>query len=147
MSNPTFPVLLQRFFTDYLGAQRNLSPHTTSGYRDTFCLLLHFLSDHYGRPVDQLDLNAITPEAVLAFLDHLERSRLNTARARNIRLAAIRTFVRFVLGQPSTLDFLGSGQRILAIPQKRAPKSLLGFMSREEIEAVFASIDQRGRSS
>lgn len=146
MNNSTFSTLLQRFFSDYLLAQRNLSSHTIAGYRDTFCLLLHFLSEHHSCNIDQLDLGSLTPETVIAFLDHLERSRRNTVRTRNVRLAAIRTFVRFVLGQPAALDFLGSGQRILAIPQKKGFKPMLGFMSREEIEAIFASIDQSSRS-
>ena len=137
-----FPSLVQRFFADYLAAQRNLSPETRTGYRTAFRLLLRFLSQHHRCPVDQLTLAAFTPEAILAFLDHLERSRGNCAATRNLRLAAIRTFARFVLSQSASLGFLAAGQRILAIPQKKNSKRMLGFMSRDEVEAVFAAIDQ-----
>jgi site-specific recombinase XerD len=116
-----FPQLVQRFFAEYLAAQRNLSPHTRISYRNTFRLLLRYLAERHHRPIDQLTLGFLTPETVLAFLDHLERARGNTARTRNVRLAAIRTFVRFVLGQSAVLDFLASGQRILAIPSKNRP--------------------------
>ena len=135
------PYLVQRFFTDYLTVQRNLGAHTRSGYRDTFRLLLQFLSRHHRKPIDQLTLGAVSPETVLAFLAHLESVRGNTARTRNLRLAAIRTFVRFVLGQPAALDFIGVGHRLLAIPQKKSVKPVLGFMTRAEIDAVLAATD------
>jgi integrase/recombinase XerD len=141
MKSEELPDLVQRFFADYLTIQRNLSAHTRSGYRDTFRLLLPFLSRHHRQPVDHLTLGALSPDAVLAFLAYLERARGNTARTRNLRLAAIRTFVRFVLGGPAALDFIGVGHRLLAIPQKKSAKPLLGFMTREEIDAVLAATD------
>lgn len=141
MSPEELPCLVQRFFTDYLTVQRNLSAHTRSGYRDTFRLLLPFLSRHHRKPIDQLTLGAMSPETILAFLTHLESVRGNTARTRNLRLAAIRTFVRFVLGQPAALDFIDVGHRLLAIPQKKSVKPVLGFMTRAEIDAVLAATD------
>jgi len=141
-SPPTeLPELVQRFFGQHLASQRNLSLHTRSGYRDTFRLFLAFLSRRHHRPIDQLTLEAIHPDGVLAFLEHLEVTRGNTPRTRNLRLAAIRTFVRFVLGESGGVDFLGIAQRILAIPQKKSPKRVLGFMPREEVDAVLAAID------
>lgn len=136
-----FAGLVQRFFAEYLAAQRNLSPHTRLSYRNTFRLLLHFLAEQHRRSVDQLTLGALTPESILAFLDHLERTRRNSPRTRNVRLAAIRTFVRYVLGT-AALEFLGPGQRILAIPLKKSSRAALGFMTREEIDAVLAATDQ-----
>jgi integrase/recombinase XerD len=140
------PELVQRFFAQHLVSQRNLSPHTRNGYRDTFRLLLSFLSQRSHRPIDQLTLDALNPETVLAFLDYLESTRGNTARTRNVRLAAIRTFIRFVLGEAIGVNFIGIGHRILAIPQKKFPKRVLGFMTREEIDAVLAATDPTTRS-
>ena len=141
MPRDEMPQLVQRFFADYLVSQRNLSAETRHGYRDTFRLFLSFLSQRFHRPIDKLSLEIVNPTAVLAFLDYLEKTRGNTVRTRNLRLAAIRTFVRFVLGETAGIDFIGVGQRILAIPQKKSPKSLLGFMSREEVDAVLAATD------
>jgi site-specific recombinase XerD len=137
---------VQRFFADYLACQRNLSTHTRDGYRDTFRLFLSFLAQCLHRPIDQLTLDTISPETVLAFLDYLETTRSNTARSRNVRLAAIRTFVRFVLGQTVGVRFVGIGHRILAIPQKKSAKPVLGFMTREEIDAVLGATDLATRS-
>lgn len=146
MHHDELPELVQSFFTHYLVSQRNLSAHTRNGYRDTFRLFLAFLAKHYRRPIDRLTLDTLSPATVLAFLDYLETRRNNTVRTRNLRLAAIRTFVRFVLGQTVGVDFIGIGHRILAIPQKKSPKPLLGFMTREEIEAVLAATDPETHS-
>jgi len=111
-----FATLVQQFFAEYLTAQRNLSPATRIGYRNTFRLLLRFLAHRQRCPLDRLTLAACTPEAILGFLDYLEQVRGNAVPTRNLRLAAIRTFVRFALSQSSGLDFLAAGQRILALP-------------------------------
>jgi site-specific recombinase XerD len=133
-----FPELVQRFFTEHLATQRNLSPHTIAAYRDSFRLLLRFLSAHLHVGIDRLTLESLTPQAVLAFLDDLERTRGNTARTRNYRLAAIRAFIRFVLslGEPGVFV---DGHRVLAIPVKRSARPMLGFMTREEVIAVLAA--------
>jgi integrase/recombinase XerD len=141
MPRDELPDLVQRFFTRYLVCQRNLSKHTRDGYCDTFRLFLSYLAQRFHRPIDQLTLDTINPETVLAFLDYLETSRGNTARSRNVRLAAIRTFVRFLLGQAVGLRFVGIGHRILAIPQKKSVKPMLGFMTRKEIDAVLGATD------
>lgn len=138
--------LIQRFFTHYLVSQRDLSTHTRNGYRDTFRLFLAFLARRHRRQVDQLALEDLNPTTVLAFLDDLEKTRSNSARTRNLRLAAIRTFVRFVLGQTAGLAFLGVGQRILAIPQKKFTKPVLGFLTRKEIDALLLATDSKTRS-
>lgn len=132
--------LIQRFFSGHLPAQRNLSAHTIRSYRQTFRLLLRFLAQHYQRPVDRLSLSEFTAESVLGFLDHLERTRRNTIRTRNVRLAAIRSFARFALGEAAP-DFVAVSQRMLAIPCKRCVKPVLGFMTRSEVTAVIDAID------
>ena len=43
MSTPTFPLMLERFFTQRLMQQRQASAHTIASYRDTFRLLLKFM--------------------------------------------------------------------------------------------------------
>lgn len=141
-----FPSLVQRYFAEHLLSQRNVSPQTIAAYRDTFRLLLGFLSDYHHRHVDQLNFGSLAPEAVLAFLDHLEAQRNNTIRTRNARLAAIRSFVHFVLAETGP-DHLVLGQRLRAIPFKRCTKPTIGFMTREEVAAILAACDNTTWSS
>jgi hypothetical protein len=86
MATTSFPELLQRFFA-HLRSAREVSPHTTAAYRDTFRLLLPFIAKRCRISVDQITLEVFVPDMILAFLDHLQRDRRNTARTRNARLA------------------------------------------------------------
>jgi len=48
-SIPTFPTLLQRFFTQRLMQEKRVSANTISSYRDTFRLLLRFAQIRHPR--------------------------------------------------------------------------------------------------
>ena len=75
---------------------------------------------------------------VLTFLDHLERARKNSIRSRSARLAALRSFLRFAaLKDPQSLAMI---QRVLAIPLKRHSRPMIGFLSRQEIQAILGVI-------
>ena len=127
---------IQRFFQEYLSRHRNVSPATIAAYRDTFRLLLQFLRKKRRRAPSALSLDNLTPEIVLGFLNHLETGRGNCIRTRNLRLAALRSFARYLV------DWLDpevptSIRRILTIPFKRQVKPLLGFLTCQEIEAIL----------
>lgn len=139
MATTSFPELLQRYFA-HLRSAREVSPHTTAAYRDTFRLLLPFIAKRRRISVDEITLEAFVPDVILAFLDHLQGDRHNTARTRNARLAGIRAFVRFAIDQ-AVPDFLADAQRLLAIPSKRAEKPLMGFLTRAEVNAILAAPD------
>jgi site-specific recombinase XerD len=137
--SPSLPELIQTFFTHYLEQQRHLSPHTVASYRDTFRLLLEFMEQRTKHRPAQQQLTDWQAPALLAFLDHLEHQRHCQSSSRNIRLAALRTFMRFVAQQePSALAL---AQRVLAIPMKRHDRPVLGFMTSAEVEAILAATD------
>ena len=128
------------FFAEYLCQQRRLSPHTILSCRDTFRLWLTFLRDHTGAEPAALRMADVDAPGVLRFLHYLEQERGNSVRSRNIRLAAIRSFVRFVaLRDPESL---GMVTRVLAIPVKRTDQKLIGYLTRPEIQALLAAPDR-----
>lgn len=138
---PNFPALLERFFTQRLMAQRQASPHTIASYRDTFRLLLGFANKQLHQPPSNLALSDLDAPLVGAFLNDLEKRRGVTARTRNVRLTAIRSFFRYAAYQePAQSEHI---QRVLAIPSKRQDRPLVGFLMRPEIEALLAAPDQR----
>jgi integrase/recombinase XerD len=132
--------LLQAFFTQRLRAQRHVSPHTLSSYRDTFRLLLKFAEKRLGCAPSNLTLEHLAAPLVAEFLDHLETTRANGARTRNLRLAAIRSFFRYAaLEAPQHAGLI---QRVLAIPCKRHARPLVDFLTRPEIEALLAVVNR-----
>jgi site-specific recombinase XerD len=135
----TLPELIQAFFTQWLEQQRQVSPHTRASDRDTFRLLLRFMEQRTGRAPAQQRLTDWEAPALVAFLDHLEQQRHCQPCSRNIRLAALRSFMRYVAQQePGALAW---AQRGLAIPLKRHDRRLLGFLTPAEVEAILAATD------
>ena len=142
MKSPaTLAALLENFFTQRLMSQRQASPHTISSYRDTFRLLLTFAQGRLHKPPSRLDLTEIDAPLIAAFLDDLENSRGITARSRNLRLTAIRSFFHYAAyEEPSRASQI---QRVLAIPSKRHTRALVHFLNRSEVDALLAAPDQR----
>jgi site-specific recombinase XerD len=137
--NTTLARALQDFFMAYLPRQRALSPHTRQSYRDSLKLLLLHLAGPSGDPCC-LELAALTPQRVLAFLDHLETTRHNGAATRNVRLSAIHSFFRFVGGRFP--EYLALAQRILSIPFKRTGHREIHYLDLADFRAVLRVIDR-----
>ena len=134
-SPPSFPALVQEYFTHYIVDQRALSPRTVAAYRDTFILFLGFAQERLGKLPTALKLADITSELILAFLDHLEQERHNAVRSRNARLAALRAFLKFASHRDvSSLQVI---EQALGVPMKRFELPMIGFLSREEMLAVI----------
>ena len=136
--------LVQAFFAEHLCQYKAASPRTVSSYRDTFRLLLAFVKDATGTPPTALSIDHLDAPTILRFLDYLEHGRNNTVRSRNARLAAIRSFFRFVaLREPTALAV---ATRVLAVPAKRTERRLVGYLTRSEMEALLAAPSPTGRS-
>ena len=132
---PSFSALVQQFFTEYLVAQRAVSPRTVACYRDALTLFLDFASHKLGKAPTAMQLADMRPELILAFLDHLEQSRKNAIRSRNLRLTALRAFLKFASRRDVTA--LHDIERALAVPMKRFERPMLGFLTRPEMLAVL----------
>ena len=125
-SPPSFPALVQQFFTEYLVAQRALSSRTVASYRDAMTLFLGYATEQLGKTPTAVQLIDITPELVLKFLAHLERERHNSVRSRNLRLTALRSFLKFAGRRDVTA--LHAVERVMAVPMKRFERPLLGHL-------------------
>ncbi len=136
---PSFAALVQAYFAEYLTQQRALSPQTIAAYRDGFVLFLAFAEARLGKSPAAMALADITPELIMAFLDHLERQRHNSVRSRNARLAALRSFLKFAAHRDvASLQVI---ERALGVPVKRFERPMFGYLSREEMLAVIGAPD------
>lgn len=140
-TNPDFAPLCQTFFAKRLVAQRKASAHTVASYAHTFRLLTQYAEKRLGTAPSKLSLAQLDAPFVAGFLDHLESARANDARSRNARLAALRSFYHYAaLEAPQHVALI---QRVLAIPYKRLTRRLVTYLTRQEIEAILASVDRR----
>jgi site-specific recombinase XerD len=133
--------LLHQFFDQYLPHIKGVSPCTLNAYRDTFKLFLPHAAAHYGIKVASLRVRHLTSELILSFLEELQKQRNNLPRTRNHRLAALKSFARMIRFMHP--DHREPAEAILAIPQKRYQKKIIGFLYHDEILRVFKAVDLR----
>lgn len=132
---------LRRFLCEHIVTERNLALNTRTSYRDTFGLLLPFVSRQLRKPVDRLAVRDLTSGLVLKFLRHLEEDRGCSVPTRNQRLAAIRAFARFVGSRdPAHVEWCG---HIRAITSKKSMPPPVGWLTRREMEAMLAVPDRK----
>jgi integrase/recombinase XerD len=137
--SPLIAPLIQSFFTQHLQLHKRVSPQTVASYRDTFRLLFQFIKQQTGREPAAFHITDLDAAAILSFLDSLEQRRHNSVRSRNVRLAAIRTFFRWVaLREPEHINLATC---VLSIPVKRAEKKIVQAVTREEMEALLKAPD------
>jgi site-specific recombinase XerD len=137
-ANP-LPSLVQNFFVEHLIATRQMSPCTVASYRDSLRLLLNYVELQTHRSASQQRLEDWDASRVLGFLDHLEKQRGCGARSRNARLAAIHSFMRYVSQRHP--EFLARVGPVLAIPNKRYSRPLLGYLTIEQVQSILEAPD------
>jgi site-specific recombinase XerD len=134
--------VLFAFFEDYLKVQRGLRPGSIRSYRDTLKLFLTHIATACRRPITRLNLSDLTSDRVLEFLRTIEAMRNNKVTTRNQRLAALRTFYRYIAAHHP--DLLGEAERVEAIPTKRTSPPETIYLERDEIETLFKALPRQG---
>ena len=139
---PLAPHLTQ-FLREYLPRQRAMSVQTSDTYAYAFQLLVCFAARRLKTTPSALSIEQLDATLILGFLEHLEKERGNCARTRNSRLAAIKTFFRFLEYRlPSCLE---QALRIRAIPVKKTDEVIIGYLNRAEIQALLDAPDPSSR--
>jgi site-specific recombinase XerD len=132
---------LATFLREHLPRDRRASPHTCDAYAYSFQLLVTFAARHLGNRPSQLEVEQLDVPMILAFLEHVEQERGNTARSRNVRLAAIKSFFRFLEYRlPACLD---QARQVHAIPMKKTDQGLVTTLTQAEIQALLDAPDPR----
>lgn len=127
------------FLQQRLPIERRASPNTCDSYAHAFRLLFEYASDCIKVPPSQLHLEHIDAPLIVNFLNHLETARRNGAGSRNIRLAAIKSFMRYMEYRvPSALEQI---QRILAIPAKKTDSRLVRHLTAQEMQSILDAPD------
>jgi site-specific recombinase XerD len=144
MKPTDFSKSLTDFLTCYLPGERGASKNTIASYKDTFILFLTFLKESKGISAERLTLGQITKEIVVEFLGWLEEERHCCAATRNVRLAALHSFFKYL--QYQNPENLMEWQRILSIPVKRTEKPAINYLSVEGIRLLLECPDQSTRN-
>ena len=135
---------LQAYFTKRMMAEANMSPNTVASYRDTFRLLIGFAARQCAKAPSELGFADLDAPMVAAFLDHLESERGNSARSRNMRLAAIHSFFTYASwNHPECAEAIA---RVLAMPAKRFEAAVVDYLNQDEAEALLSAPETTSRT-
>lgn len=130
-----FSKLVQEFLTTYIIGECNYSMNTRSSYSTTFHLLLEFINEEKNTKPNKIEIETITKEVIVQFLDWLETYRNVSISTRNQRLACIKSFYKYV--QSNEPDLFDTCVLILSIKNKRVPNKRISYFSEDEIKIMI----------
>jgi integrase/recombinase XerD len=131
---------IRRFLLEHLVGERNLARNTQRSYRDTLQLLLPATARRARKPIDRLAVTDVSADRVRQFLTDLADERGCGVATRNQRLAAIHALASFIgLRAPEWIDWCG---QVRAVPFKKAPRSLVTYLEKPEMDALLAASDR-----
>jgi site-specific recombinase XerD len=132
---------VRRFLSEHLVHERGVSRNTQQSHRDSFCLFLPFVAGQRKTDVDKLVIDDLSPNIVLEFLSHLEQARSCTVAIRNQRLATLQAFARYTgNSSPEHAEWCAE---IRNVPFKRAWRTPVTHLEKEEIDALLQALDRR----
>lgn len=136
--NKNFSYYLSKYLKEYLVVERNLSKETIRSYTKTFQMLIEYLVNIKNIKLNDITFENITRDLIIDFLNHLEENG-NSIRTRNQRLAGIKSFYRYCLCYE--IQNIDNINQILTISFKKYVKPIQDYLTEEELENIFASID------
>ena len=141
MKPTDFSKALTDFLSCYLPAEKGVSLHTVCSYKDSFILFLNFLLNKKGIQANDVTLKMITKEIIVEFLTWIQTERNCRVVTRNVRLAAIHSFFRYL--QYSHPENMLEWQKILSIPFKKSEKGTINYLTLDGIKLLLAQPDQQ----
>lgn len=139
MKTNDFPKYLTDFLSKHLPGERGMSYNTISSYKATFILLISFMKEQKGISAEKLSFRHLTKSCIEQFLDYLERDRKCSASTRNVRLAAIHSFFKYV--QYIIPDNLDECRKVLAIKAKKYKQGSINYLTIDGIKLLFEQPD------
>ncbi len=134
-----FSKYLTDYLTRYLSHERGCSSNTIIAYRDTFVLFITFMHQIKKIKAEKLFMKSITKASVVEFLDWLQSERKCSDTTRNLRLAALHSFFKYV--QYQNPINLYEYQDIMSIKVKKARKKPLNYFTVDGIKLLLGQPD------
>ena len=141
----SFAEALSYFFNDYLTIQKNLSNHTIKSYKTTFRMFVKYLVDYKNIKIEKISFADINRDNIMDFLKHMETEYKISIKTRNQRLAAIKSFCRYVSHEP--IEYLNNISQILEIASKGDDNKVvvIDYLTKEELTTYLNVISTKNR--
>jgi integrase/recombinase XerD len=137
-----FADMLAQFLTIYLPVTRACPANTTSAYRDAFTLFLRFMDQQQATSPDKVSFADFTTPNVAAFLGWLRTDRQCSTATANQRLAALKSFFRYVQAQAP--EQIAQARQVLDVKAGQAPQPVIVYLPVEAIRLLLEHATRRG---
>ncbi len=135
---------LTNYLGKYLPGILGLRTNTISSYRDMFTLMITFYETVIGIKPEKIMIKDITQHRMERFLEWLEMQRGNAISTRNVRLAAIHAYAKYLARvQPV---FMHEMLKIQSIPFKKCQKKAPQYICVEAMKVLLSLPDVRTKS-
>lgn len=114
------------FFSNYLSAERGVSPNTMRSYGASFASFLDFMKEKKGTTAERLTLDHMNRKNVLEFLDWIQSGGCSVS-TRNQRLAALHAFCKYM--QYEDVGRLQQWQEVMSIKIKKTIKGTMNYLT------------------
>ena len=132
---------LTNYLGKYLPGILGLSPNTISSYRDMFTLMISFYETEINIKLEKINLKDITQERMERFLEWLEQDRGNAISTRNVRLAAVHAFAKYLARVVP--DIMHEMLKIQSIPLKKCHRSVPEYICIKAMTLLLSLPDIR----
>ena len=137
--NRDFSYYLSHFLKEYLVVERQCSTHTIRSYKNTFQQLVDYLVNIRKMKLNNINFNTVTREIICDFLSYIEEEKKISIRTRNQRLATIKSFYQYcAIEEINNIDNI---KKVLSIKQKKYIKPMQEYLTEEELQQIFNSVD------
>lgn len=144
MKNNDFATCLSAYFLKYVPTRTGYSSNTIKSYRDTFTIFLRYCNDELSIKPEKMDFSLINRNMIEGFLSWLECQKKHSVSTRNLRLAALQAFFRYIqLESPEYMELCSS---ILTIKSKKTPITEMKYLSIEGIKSLLSMPDTNLKS-
>lgn len=134
-----FQQLLSYFLLNELPIVHNQSKNTITSYRDTYIQLIKFMIEVKNVKSNKIQVNDLTHEVIIDFLNWIEKEKGNSVSTRNQRLAAIHSLFQYI--QMQVPEYMFQCQQIIGIPFKKTEKKTIGYLDEEKTKQLLATPD------
>lgn len=135
LSAGRFAPLLENYFLNYMISQKASSPRTIASYRDSFTLYIKYLSGKHGIDPEKIEMNCLSLDYLSGFAAYLENERECGASTINLRMAAIKSFLRYALVEAP--EYADTIRKALSLPGRKINHPVMTFISKKEYEALL----------
>lgn len=134
---------LTKYLTEYLSGERNLSTNTIQSYRDTFKLMLVYFQNVLKINPEKIEIKDINKDNIVNFLNWLEEVRKISKSSRNVRLAAIHSFVKYL--QVEIPENIFEFSKIISIKKKKHQDREIPYLTINEVKLILNQIDETNK--